>query len=132
GVGLELGELRTFLLERLPEFMVPAHFVTLDALPLAPNGKVERAALPVPDRTHTAAAGLVPPSGPVEEKVAVIWAEVLRLERVGAHDNFFELGGHSLMATQVLARLEDAFGVGLPLRDLFEYPTVAGLAERIV
>ncbi|HBL27309.1 MAG TPA: non-ribosomal peptide synthetase, partial [Acidobacteria bacterium] len=132
GVGLELGELRTFLLERLPEFMVPAHFVTLDALPLAPNGKVDRAALPVPDRSHTAAAGLVPPSGPAEEKVAEIWAEVLRLDRVGAHDNFFELGGHSLIATQVLARLEDAFGIDLPLRDLFEYPTVAGLAERIV
>ncbi len=126
------SDLRQFLRHSLPEPMIPSAFVVLEALPLTPNGKVDREALPAPlpgsarqDSLATA------PRGPVEQTVASIWADVLRLERVGAHDGFFDIGGHSLLATQVISRLREAFGVEIPLRALFEAPTVAGLATRI-
>jgi amino acid adenylation domain-containing protein len=125
-------ELRGFLKERLPEYMMPSAFVLLDALPLTPNGKVDRRALPTPDQTTPERkAAFVAPCTPVEEGLAGIWATVLGLEQVGIHDNFFELGGHSLKATQVLSRLRHTFQVELPLRTLFERPTIAGLAEAI-
>jgi amino acid adenylation domain-containing protein len=112
--------------------MIPSVFVSLEALPLTPNGKLDRQALPEPTRAGiTLTADFVPPRGPVEETVASSWAAVLGQERVGAHDNFFDLGGHSLLATQVISRLREAFGVELPLRALFESPTVAGVAQRI-
>jgi amino acid adenylation domain-containing protein len=122
--------LRAHLRERLPDYMVPSAFVTLEAFPLTPNGKVDRAALPVPEgRVDLATA--VAPRTPAEEAVAAIWAEVLGVESVGVEDNFFDLGGHSLLATQVVSRIRAAFEVDLPLRDLFDNPTVAALA-RIV
>jgi acyl carrier protein len=112
--------------------MVPAVFVFLDALPLTPNGKVDRRALPVPDPARPVLEEtLVTPRTPVEAVLAGIWSEVLRLERVGVHDNFFALGGHSLVATQVIARLRDTLQVDLPLRRVFEAPTVADLARYV-
>ena len=124
--------LRRWLLGLLPEYMVPAAFVSLESLPLTPNGKIDRRALPDPARARLFdTADFVPPRGPVEEMVAAGWGAVLGLERVGAHDNFFDLGGHSLLATQVVSRLRAEFGADIPLRALFEAPTVAGLAERI-
>jgi amino acid adenylation domain-containing protein len=119
------------LRKRLPEHMVPSAFVVLDAFPLTTSGKVDRKALPAPERPSAEAVAYVAPSDPVEERLAEIWRDVLRLERVGARDDFFALGGHSLLATQVASRIREAFGVDLPLRHLFEAPTVAALAERI-
>ncbi|MCP4657047.1 MAG: amino acid adenylation domain-containing protein, partial [bacterium] len=126
------GELRAFLAERLPEHMVPAAWVFLDTLPIDANGKVNRRALPAPERPESA-ADYVPPRNPTEELVAEIWRELLELEdrRVGVHDNFFELGGHSLLATRVVSRLRQPFGIELAVRTLFEAPTVAELGERI-
>jgi len=127
-------ELRAFLRDRLPEFMIPAAFVILETLPLTPSGKVDRRALPAPERGRAVSASFVEPESATEKTLAGIWIEVLgadRVERVGAHDDFFDLGGHSLLGAQVLARLNEAFGLDLTLRRLFETPTVAGLA-RIV
>ena len=129
----EMGrELRGFLKGKLPAYMVPSAFVTLDALPVTSSGKVDRRALPAPERARPDFEGsYVAPRDPIEEELAATWATVLGIERVGIHDNFFELGGHSLMATQLTTRLRDSFGVGLPLREIFEAPTVAELAVSI-
>jgi amino acid adenylation domain-containing protein len=125
-------ELRRFLKDKLPDQMVPAVFVLLDTLPLLSNGKIDQRALPAPDRTRPELEKtFVAPRTPTEELLAKIWAQVLDLERVGIHDNFFDLGGHSLLATQAVSRMRDAFEVDIPLRRLFEVPTVAGLAESI-
>ncbi|HEU0299474.1 MAG TPA: amino acid adenylation domain-containing protein, partial [Longimicrobium sp.] len=123
-------ELRAFLRERLPEYMVPPAFVALDALPLTPSGKVDRRALPAPG-AQAAEQAFTPPRTPREQALAAVWREVLRLERVGLDDDFFELGGHSLLATQVLSRVRRELGVELPLRAFFEAPTVRALAERL-
>ncbi len=126
------SELRAFLKQRLPEYMIPSVFVLLYALPLTPNGKVDRRALPAPDQDRPdLATGYVPPRDAVEEQLAAIWAEVLGLERVGIHDNFFELGGHSLLATRVIARANSVLDVDLALRRMFETPTIAALAAEI-
>jgi len=126
-------ELRRYVQERLPEYMVPSAFVLLEEMPLTPNGKIDRRALPAPDRTRPELeAEYVAPRSAVEEVVSSIWSEVLDVEQVGVYDNFFELGGHSLKATQVVSRVREALQVELPLRSLFEEPTVAGLAVRIL
>jgi amino acid adenylation domain-containing protein len=125
-------ELSDLLNQKLPHYMLPSAFVFLDSLPLTPNGKVNRKALPPPDPSRPELeSAFVAPRSPTEELLAKTWAEVLKLEEVGIHDNFFDLGGHSLLATQVISRLREAFRLDLPLRRLFESPTVAGLAERI-
>ncbi|MDW8319409.1 MAG: condensation domain-containing protein, partial [Anaerolineae bacterium] len=120
---------RRHLLAELPEYMVPSAFVVMDALPLTPNGKVDRKALPPPEEAERAELGTdyVPPSTPAERILADIWAQVLGVERVGAHDNFFELGGDSILSIQVVARANQA-GLRLTPRQLFQAPTVAGLA----
>ncbi len=128
--AIAVEELRRSLRERLPDYMIPAAFVTLAALPLTANGKVDREALPAPQR-QSAPETYLAPRTPVEEVLAGIWAQVLRLPRVGVNDNFFEMGGHSLLATQVMSHLRAAFSVEMPLRDLFEAPTVEGLAARV-
>ncbi|MBG1243496.1 non-ribosomal peptide synthetase [Nostoc sp. NZL] len=129
---LTTSELRNYLKGRMPNYMVPTAFVMLEALPLTPNGKVDRRALPAPDTVRPELdKGFVAPRTPVEDLLAGIWSQVLSIERVGIHDNFFDLGGHSLLATQVMSRLYKAFQIELPLRYLFESPTIAGLAEHI-
>ncbi len=126
------SELRQFLRNELPEPMIPSAFVVLEALPLTPNGKVDREALPAPESVSFRPGALfVAPRGPLEEEVASIWSAVLGIERIGSADNFFDLGGHSLLATQVISRLCEATNVEIPLRALFESPTVAGMAKRI-
>jgi acyl-CoA synthetase (AMP-forming)/AMP-acid ligase II/acyl carrier protein len=130
--GPETAELRNYLKERLPEYMVPAVFVTLDSLPLTPNGKLDRKALPEPDKTRTdLERTLVEPRTETEVRVASIWRELLRVEKIGVHHDFFELGGHSLIATQLVSRVRKAFGIELPLDEVFKASTVAGLAERV-
>ncbi len=124
-----ISDLRRFLKDQLPDYMVPGAFVMLDALPLTPNGKVDRRALPAPDPIQFQLQNnFVASRTPIEEILAGIWAQVLGLQRVGIFDNFFELGGHSLKATQVISRVRQTFQVELPLRSLFASPTIAGLA----
>jgi amino acid adenylation domain-containing protein/FkbH-like protein len=121
-------ELRRYAKAQLPDYMVPSAFVMLESLPLTTNGKLDRKALPAPEQGGAAADSYVAPRTPVEEVLAGVWAEVLRVERVGADDNFFDLGGHSLLATQLLSRIREAFAVEISLKSLFESPTVAGVA----
>ena len=128
-----VDDLRRALRQRLPDFMVPSVFVLLESLPLMPNGKVNLKALPEPDELRPEVkTEFVGPRTPIEETVADIWSQLLGVQRIGVNDNFFELGGHSLLVTQVMSRLSDVFGVELPLRLLFESPTVAGLAAAIL
>ena len=122
-------DLRAYLKQQLPDYMVPTAVVLLAKLPLTANGKIDRQALPAPEAV--ASKEYVAPRTPTEEVVAGIWAEVLRLERVSTQDNFFDLGGHSLLATQVVSRVREHFRVELPIRILFEKPTICGLAEAI-
>ncbi|MEG4072289.1 amino acid adenylation domain-containing protein [Microcoleus sp. Pol14C2] len=125
-------EIRNFLTSKLPEYMVPSAFVILKSFPLTSNGKVDRRALPAPDEMRPELTGnFVAPRTNIEEVLAAIWAEVLKLEKVGIYDNFFELGGHSLLATQVISRVRQAFQVELPLHRLFESGTVADFAIAI-
>jgi acyl carrier protein len=126
----EAEALRARVRQSLPEYMVPSAFVALDALPLTPNGKLDRKALPAPEYAADTDR-YVAPRTPVEEALAEIWAKMLRVERVGANDSFFELGGHSLLATRVVSRVREVFGVEVPLRALFEEPTVAEMARRV-
>jgi amino acid adenylation domain-containing protein/non-ribosomal peptide synthase protein (TIGR01720 family)/FkbM family methyltransferase len=122
------AELLAWLGGRLPEYMVPVAAVVLPAWPLTPNGKVDRAALPAPETDDQA---FVAPRTDTEHAVAGVWAELLGVDRVGADDDFFLLGGHSLLATRVMARLRATYGIELPLRTLFESPTVAGVARAV-
>jgi len=129
---LTIGELHRLLREKLPNYMVPSAFVTLEAMPLTPNGKVDRHALPAPASTRPELEGaFVAPRTLVETKLAEIWAQVLGIEQIGIHDNFFELGGHSLASTQVMIRVLESFQIEMPLLSIFETPTIASLAERV-
>jgi len=127
----DVDELRRHLARHLPEYMVPVAYVSLVQLPLTSNGKLDRKALPAPDAKAFAQTAYSPPQGEVEQSLAAIWSELLGLERVGRHDHFFDLGGHSLLATQVMVRVQQRFSMELPLRVLFDAPTISGIAERI-
>jgi amino acid adenylation domain-containing protein/thioester reductase-like protein len=127
-----VSDLRHFLLNKFPEYMVPSAFVLLKSLPLTSNGKVDRRALPAPEQTRPELEAIyVAPRTPVEKQLAEIWAKLLGFEKVGIQDNFFDLGGHSLLITQLLAQVRDTFKVNLSLSSLFELPTVANIAEKI-
>ena len=126
----DIDAVRTALKQRLPDYMVPAAFVILDALPLTPSGKVARRLLPAPDWAAEAQA-YVAPRNPVEEVLVQLFADVLGLEQVGVHDDFFRLGGHSLLATQLISRIRDALEVEVPLLSLFEHPTVAEFSRKL-
>ena len=129
---LSTKELRDSLKNQLPEYMLPTAFVTLESFPLTPNRKVDRRALPEPEAmTNDLEETYVAPSTPQEEILVDIWSQLLGIARVGVHDNFFEQGGHSLLATQLVSRVREAFKVDVPVRTLFENPTVAGLAAAI-
>lgn len=127
-----ITQLRQYLQKQLPDYMVPTHFVLLDAFPLNASGKVNRRALPAPSESDIAReARQQAPRTPLEEQMAEIWREVLHLEQVGVDDNFFSLGGHSLLATQVVSRIREIFAVEVPLNILFEAPSIAELAEYV-
>ena len=126
------GEFRDYVRERLPDYMMPAAFIILDELPLSRNGKVDRRALPAPEQFEGRNSDQVRSAVTwYEELLIELWAEVLHVGEVSTDANFFELGGHSLLATQLISRIREAFRVEMPLRALFEEPTVAGLAKRI-
>ncbi|HVG17980.1 MAG TPA: amino acid adenylation domain-containing protein, partial [Blastocatellia bacterium] len=129
---LSVSNLRKYLQAKLPDYMIPSAFVLLERLPLTPNGKIDRRALPRPEYSRKELEQeYVGPRTEVEAAVAAIFSEVLGVEEVGVYDNFFDLGGHSLLATQVLTRVAERFRVGVPLRRLFESPTVAAIAEAV-
>ena len=124
--------LRRFLQQKLPDYMIPAAFVTLDVMPLTPSGKIDRKALPEPDKVRAALAQPYEKPRTIQEQMlSEVWANVLQVDQVGIHDNFFDLGGHSLLATQVVSRLEKTTGMSIPLRSLFERPTVADLSATL-
>ncbi|MEH2279374.1 MAG: amino acid adenylation domain-containing protein [Nostoc sp.] len=132
GESVTVEQLRTFLTEQLPDYMIPSTFVEMESFPLTPNGKVNRRALPEPTTSRPELSQtFVEPRTPTEEILAGIWRDVLGLEQVGIYDNFFDLGGHSLLATQVIALTRKAFGIELPLLSLFESPAIAPLAQKI-
>jgi acyl carrier protein len=120
---------REYLRHKLPDYMTPSALVVLDELPLTPSGKVDRRVLPAPDRNRDERKDTYrSPRTPTEQTLAVIWEEVLKLDRVGADDNFFDLGGHSLLATQVVSRIRLKFYFDLPLQQMFASPTIAEIA----
>ena len=125
------AELTEFLKERLPDYMVPAHIVVMRAFPTTPNGKVDRAALPVPEEAEGANRVVIAPQTFVEIELAKIWASLLKVDELSVHDDFFDLGGHSLLATQVVSRVRKAFEKEIPLRSIFDAPTIAKLARVI-
>jgi amino acid adenylation domain-containing protein len=130
--SLTSEDLQLFLGQRLPDFMVPSYFVILDSFPVTENGKIERKALPAPVYEDALpAGGLVPPRNEIEEKLAAIWRELLKIDRIGIHDDFFDLGMHSLLAIGATARIQKSFGVDLQLQTLFQHPTIAKLAKMI-
>ncbi|HEX2091934.1 MAG TPA: amino acid adenylation domain-containing protein, partial [Longimicrobiaceae bacterium] len=128
---VDVDHLRTHLRERLPEYMVPAAYVRLEEMPLTPNGKLDRRALPAPEGEAYTRRGYEAPVGEVEAALAAIWAEMLRVEHVGRWDHFFELGGHSLLAVQVVSRLRQMLGVEVPLGEVFRLPVLAEYARAV-
>jgi amino acid adenylation domain-containing protein len=125
------ASLRRVLKERLPEYMVPSSIVFLDAMPLTPNGKIDRRALPAPDGSRQSDQAFVAPQTDAERRIAAVWCEVLGLEKVGVEDNFFDLGGHSLLVVRLHARLQGLFERELAVLDIFRYPTIAALARQL-
>jgi acyl carrier protein len=130
GQALTTTDLRCFLEEKLPKYMVPSAFVLLEVLPLTPNGKVDRRALPVPEGLRDElTVDYVAPQSEMERTIAAIWQEVLQVEKVGIHDNFFDLGGHSLLVIQVHSKLRDTLNRELSVVDIFQHPTISALAN---
>jgi acyl carrier protein len=126
------AELRRFLKSRVPDYLIPSSFVSLTAFPLLPNGKIDRKVLPAPDANQgTAERSFVAPRNETEEKLATIWQELLHVQRIGIDQNFFELGGHSLLGIQLISRIRRVFEVEIPVRCLFDEPTIASLALEI-
>jgi acyl-coenzyme A synthetase/AMP-(fatty) acid ligase/acyl carrier protein len=132
GQHLSVGDLRSALTRRLSDYMVPSAFVVMPALPLTPNGKLDRHALPAPDHGAMATRTYEAPQGELETTLAQIWQTLLGVERVGRQDHFFELGGHSLLAVQLIARVKEQWQVIVPVRVLFEHPTLRELAAFMV
>jgi acyl carrier protein len=132
-MSASINTLQEWLAERLPDYMIPVAFVHLDTLPVTANGKVDRAALPAPDASNILQREDITakPSTPIEERLVEIVASLLDLEQVGIDDNFFLLGGTSMMGTQLIMSVAETFGIDLPLRTLFEMPTVRQLAAEI-
>jgi acyl carrier protein len=126
----DFTHLRAYLRSKLPDYMVPGEFVRLKRMPFTPNGKLDRNALPTPARA-AAAAEFITPATPTEQALAQLWQRILRIERIGSKDNFFESGGHSLLALQLVGGVRERFGVELPIKNLFERPVLADLAEAI-
>jgi hypothetical protein len=132
GTAPTIAELRAFLKEYLPDYMVPSTFTSLPSLPLTPNGKVDRKRLPEPeDRRAVSQAPFLAPRGRTEDALAAVWREVLRLEQVGIDDNFFDLGGHSLLLVQVQAKLRSGLGQDVPIVEMFQYPTIRTMAAHL-
>ncbi|MCF5736604.1 AMP-binding protein, partial [Pseudomonas syringae] len=131
GDPVPVEQLRAALMEALPDYMVPSAYVHLQAMPLTPNGKLDRLSLPAPGQEAFASRAYEAPQGEIEQIIADVWQELLGIEQVGRHDNFFELGGHSLLAVQVILRARETFGVEVPLRGLFEHPSLQALADLI-
>ncbi|HYO51821.1 phosphopantetheine-binding protein, partial [Archangium sp.] len=128
----DTGALRAFLRERLPEHMVPAAFVPLAALPLSAHGKVDRQALPAPGEAHVGSGQpYMEPHGELERSLAALWCEVLGLQRVGRNERFFDVGGNSMSIIRVQARVQTELGLRVSLPELFQYPTIGGLAEHL-
>jgi len=126
------SDLKGYLREQLPDYMVPDIFIQLETMPLTPSAKIDRAVLPAPDATRPEMErAYVAPSTPTEEALAALCAELLAIERVGIYDSFFDLGGHSLLATQLISRMREELGIELPLRTIFEHPSVAELAVEV-
>jgi hypothetical protein len=126
------SELRHFLKQQLPEYMAPSAFVMLESLPLTPNGKVDRRALPSPEGLRAdLAEAYVPPRTELEQMIATVWQEVLRVEKVGIHDNFFDQGGHSLLVVQVHRKLQEILQRNLLITEMFKYPTISSLVEYL-
>lgn len=133
GSDVSITDLKSALRQELPEYMIPSSFVTLKAFPLTANGKLDRSALPTPELLNTSSqSNFEAPRFALEELLVEIWGEVLKLKQVGIQDNFFDLGGHSLLAVQVISRVRDVLGLEVPLRTLFEYPSVSGFGETIL
>jgi len=128
---LSISELREHIAKDLPDYMIPTYFIQLDKMPLTTNGKIDRKALPSPDGNITTGTEYVAPGNELEEKLTNIWSEVLNVEKVGINDNFFELGGHSLKAINVIAKIHKVINISVPLREIFEAPTIKSLAKYI-
>lgn len=132
GHEIVLRDVREFLQQRLPDYMIPSAFVILEAMPFTPNGKLDRRALPEPDATNVGRkTALVPPRNAIEETLADIWKHALGQERIGIHDTFFDAGGHSLLTIKVLTDIQKTWGIRIPVHQFFETPTIAGLAQRL-
>jgi acyl carrier protein len=127
----EANDLREYLRKYVPDYMVPSNFILVDTLPLNVNGKVDRRALSSTDISQAPAATAPPLVNPTEDKLLGIWRDVLGVNAIKSDDNFFDLGGHSLLAVQIIARIRNAFGIPVPLRCIFEAPTISGLSEII-
>jgi len=127
----EVRELRQKLQERLPEYMIPTVWMKLESLPMTPDGKIDRRALPQPDQEPMSSKAYAPPRTPIESILCGIWEEILGVAPVGINDNFFELGGHSIALTRMVSRVTEYFDVDLPLSELFDVPTIAMLAAFI-